>query len=251
MLAPLALPLMTWRETVVGMKATESVQMEIRRTWEIRPKNVPNSPVNAIQSTIERTPGGVNSETLGFVRWRMKDAILFDKPVKVLTSEAYDKKAGVFVLEEVYTNPPGDIVRQYEERRTERGKETADAAFYPDRIEITRVDLQGKSRFAEMNPADGMESIQRRFKPLEGSRKEFTRLDGLNGTFHKVVVEKVGHFRGNWSGEKYEGSTFRFTIDGVEQTLMMTPEEETVAVDFSKEVSLVLTSPTKSRRKGG
>jgi hypothetical protein len=247
MLVPLAIPFafLTWRESVVGMKPTEMVQMDIRRTWDVPSKTI--STPNGSQTF----SGGVNSETIGFVRWQIRETTLFNKPCRRLKSEAYDRKAEVLVSEEVWVDFPGNIVRQREERETNAGKQTSDAAFYPDRIELSRVDPQGKTSFAAIHPAGGMEEVQRRFKPIAGSRKEFVRLNGIDGSLVKVSVERAGRFRGTWNGAAYDGSAFRFTVDGKEQTAMLTSQDETVQVDFSKELQLVLAGTPKSRRKGG
>ena len=242
MLPPLAF--LTWRESVVGVKPTEMVQMDVRRTWDVLPTS--SSGTNG-----GRTLGGdTTSETLGFVRWRLRKTTLFDRPMALLRSETYDKATATLLTEEVWTTPSGDIVRQREERATEGGRETADAAFYADRIELTRV-KGGKSTFAALYPAGGMADVQRRFRPMVQSKKEFSRLDGLAGTFRKVVVERTGRFRGTWGGDAYDGAAYRFALDGTEQTLMITPQDEIVQVGFGKGVSLVLVGPTKSRRKPG
>ncbi|RYG24513.1 hypothetical protein EON82_10435 [bacterium] len=255
MLLPLTIPFafLTWRECVVGLKPTELVQMDIRRTWDIRPKNIPSLQGNALNQPVqfEKLGGGVNSETVGFVRWQVHETTLFDKPCRLLKTEAYDKKAQVLVSEEVWVDYPGNIVRQREERETNGGKQTSDAAFYPDRIELSRVDARRRTTFGTLYPSGGMEELQRRFKPLENGKKEFVRLNGIDGSLVKVSVEKAGRFRGSWNGDKYEGASFRYTVDGKEQTAMLTPEDETVQVQFSSEVQLVLSVATKSRRKGG
>lgn len=255
MLAPLpfTFAFLTWRESVVGMKPTESVELDIRRTWDIKPKTPPTLGGSVLNGPVEleRFGGGVNSETLGFVRWRMSETTLFNKPCHLLSTEAYDRKAQVLVDEEVWTSIPGDIVRQREVRSTSAGREISDAAFYPDHIEVSRTDVKGKTTFAEVNPAGGMEMVQGRFKPMTGSRKEFLRYDGIAGTFRKVVIEKAGHFRGSWGGDAYDGPTYRYTVDGKEQTLMLTEQDEVVQVAFNPEVALVLPGATKSRRKGG
>jgi len=255
MLAPLSFTFdfLTWRESVVGMKGTESVQLDIRRTWDIKPKNPPILAGSVLNQSVDlaRFGGGVNSETLGFVRWRMSDTTLFSKPCHLLFTEAYDRKAHVLVDEEVWTSTLGEIVRQREVRATDAGREISDAAFYPDRIEASRIDKDGKTTFATVNPAGGMEMVQARFKPMAGNRKEFLRYDGIAGTFRKVVIEKAGRFRGGWGGDSYSGPTYRYTVDGKEQTLMLTEQDEIVQVAFDPEVALVLSGPTKSRRKGG
>lgn len=248
---PLSFALLTWRECVVGMKPVESAQLEIRRTWDVRPKNIPNSPINAIQDKMQRMGGGVNSETLGFVRWRMSNTTLFNKPCRLLRAEGYDQKAHVLRVEEVWTTPEGDILRQRDERTDEGGKEVAESVFWPDRIELTRIDEKKRSTFAEVNPAGGMEEVQRRFKPIQGDRKTFLHFDGITGGFQRVEVQRAGRFQGQWGGEKYDGAAYRFTVNGVATTLMLTQEEEVVQVDFDKETSLVLSGPTKSRRKPG
>jgi hypothetical protein len=246
MLAPLVLSFafLTWRESVVGMKPSEMVQMDIRRTWDIAPQSSVGGNVGMILG------GGVESETLGYVRWRMRDEILFSRPVHVLRSEGYDKKAAVLSVEEVWTDADGNLVRQRDEKTTLAGKQTGDATFYKDHIELTRTDAHGKSSFAEVNPAGGMEEVQRRFHPMEGDRKEFLRLDAVAGSFKKVVIEKKGRFRGTWGGDAYEGPAYRFSVDGQEQTAMLTSEDEIVQVALSKNAALVLAGPTKSRRKG-
>ncbi len=255
MLAPLpfTFAFLTWRESVVGMKPTESVELDIRRTWDVKPKSPPALAGSVLNQTVDLAHygGGVSSETLGFVRWRMSDTTLFSKPCHLLFTEAYDKKAQVLVDEEVWTTLPGDIVRQREVRSTAAGREISDAAFYPDHIEVSRTDAKGKTTFAEVNPAGGMEAVQARFKPMTGSRKEFLRYDGIAGTFRKVVIVSAGHFRGSWGGDAYNGPTYRYTVDGKEQTVMLTEQEEVVQVAFNTEVALVLPGPTKSRRKGG
>lgn len=247
MLVPYLFGLITWRECVLGLKETEGVQMELRRTWDVRPKNIPN--VQNQPADLLKAGGGVNSETLGFVRWSLRDTTLFDKPCKLLRSDAYDQKAHVLMIEEVWVKPTGDIVRQREERRTQAGTEIGDAAFYDDRIELNRIDVAGKPVFATLYPADGMSNVQKRFAPLGKEPKEFLRLDAVGGSFHKVKIEPSGRFAGSWGGETYRGLAYRFTIDGIEQTLMLTPEGETVQIQFDKETALVLAGIPKSHRK--
>jgi hypothetical protein len=243
----------TWREAVVGLKTTEMVHMELRRTWDVQSKNIPNTKQDILNRPIrpDLAAGGTSSESLGFVRWRMKDTVLFNKPMKNLVTESYDKKTGVLTIEEVWATTPGDIVRQREERRTQRGTETADAAFYEDRVELTRVGIDGNSTFAALYPAGGMSEVQKRFKPMTENKKEFLQLDAIKGSFRKVKIERAGRFKGTWAGEKYDGPCYRFTVDGKEQTLMMTTDDETVQVSFTSEIQLVLSDATKSRRKGG
>ncbi len=241
------IPFLTWRESVVGMKPTEMVQLELRRTWDVVPKVTPS--LNG--DSVARAAGGVNSQTLGFVRWSMKETTLFNRPVRLLKSEAYDRKTRTSLIEEVWTSLPGDIVRQREERATLNGREIGEAAFYEDRIELTRTDLRGKSTFAALYPANGMAEVQARFKAMTEPRKEFLKLDALTGAFRKVLVERTGRFKGNWGGDAYDGPAYRFTIDGKEQTLMITPEDEVVQIGLDKETAFVLMGTTKSRRKGG
>lgn len=255
MLVPLAIPFafLTWRESVVGLKPSESVQMDIRRTWDIRPKNPPSIKADVLNRPIqfEKMGGGVNSETIGFVRWRITETTLFNRPCHLIKTEAYDRKAMILVSEEVWVDFPGNIVRQREERESNGGKQTSDAAFYEDRIELSRVDPKGKTTFGAVYPSGGMEEVQRRFKPLEsGGKKAFVRLNGLDGSLVKVSVEKAGRFRGSWNGAAYDGPAFRFTVDGKEQTAMLTTHDETVQVVFSDELQLVLAGTPKSRRKG-
>lgn len=240
----LAYPLffLTWRESVVGMKPTERVQMDVLRTWDVRPITQTGS------QTGQTLGGSVQSETLGYVRWRMMDTTLFAKPYRLLHSQTFDKASGTLSLEDVYTNERGEIVRQYEERTTPKGKRIADAAFYPDHIEIARTDAKGKTIFAEMFPAEGMEAVQRRFSPMQGDKKEFLHLDGIAGAFRKVQIVRTGRFKGSWNGVKYDGLGYRFTLDGKEQTLMMTPDDEIVQINFDKGVQVVLSGPTASRR---
>ena len=253
MLVPLAIPFafLTWRECAVGLKPSEPVQMDIRRTWDIHPKNIPSLRVDILNRPmqLERLGGGVNSETIGFVRWQVKDTTLFNRPCHLLKSEAYDRKAMVLVSEEVWVDFPGNIIRQREERETNDGKRTSDAAFYADRIELSRVDPQGKTTFGALYPSGGMEEVQRRFKPVESGKKEFVRLNGIDGSLVKISVEKSGRFRGTWDGAAYDGPAFRFTVDGKEQTAMLTTDDETVQVVFSDELQLVLAGKPKSRRK--
>ena len=241
MLAPFSFALVTWRECVVGVKPTESVSMSLDRTWEVPPKFTARGVV----------PGAVRSDSLGTVAWRIREDTPFAKPCRVLRSEAYDAKRDERSVEEAWVAPNGDIVRQWELRTSARGTETADAAFAVDHIDLTRVDVRGKTTYGEVLLADGMAPVQRRFKPMDGPRKDFLRLDGLAGTFRKVVVERAGRFRGTWGGEAYAGIAYRFTVDGVEQTAMLTPQDELVQIDFSEEVRLVLREATKSKRRGG
>ncbi len=244
-LPPFAFALLTWRESIVGLAPTESVQMDIRRTWDVMP-------VTSTGSNLGNTlGGGVESETLGFVRWRLRDESLFNRPLRLLRSEAYDKRAATKVVEEVWADADGAIVRQREERTDRNGRRTGDAIFFPDRIDLTRVDERGGSSFAEMHPGDGMEAVQARFRPLSGEAKSFVRLDAVRGSFVRVDVRRVGHFRGSWGGDGYDGPAYRFTIDGKEQTVMMTVQNEIVQVAFGPQVALVLAGPTKSRRKPG
>jgi len=227
------------------MKPLESVQMEVRRTWDLRPVTAQSASGSQIFS------GGVASEALGYVRWRMTDAALFDRLCHLLRTEGYDQKAKVRMVEEVWTDLGGDIVRQREERTTDGGKEVAEAVFWKDRIELTRTDVQKHSVFSAVNPAGGMAEVQRRFRPIEGSTKEFLRLDALAGTFHRVKVERTGRFRGTWGGDAYDGTAYRFTVDGRTTTLLLTPQNETVQIGLDAETNLVLSGPTKSRRKRG
>lgn len=245
MILPFTFAFLTWRESIVGMKPTESVQMDIRHTWDILP-------VSSMGTNVGTTLGGsVESETLGFIRWRMSAETLFSSPCVHLHSEGYDKKAFTKAEEDVWTDADGRIVRQRDVRTGQQGREIGEAVFFPDRIELTRTDTKGKSTFAEVNPAGGMDAVQARFRPMKEDRKEFLRLDAANGSFTKILIERVGHFSGVWGGDRYDGPAYRFTIDGKEQTVMMTKDDEIVQIAFGPQLALVLASPTKSRRKPG
>ena len=242
---PFAFALLTWRESVVGMKPTELVTMDIRRTWD-------SAPVSSSGSQSGQTLGGtVMSETMGNVRWRFDEVSLFGKPCRHLVSRGYDMNAGLLATEEVWTDADGAIVRQREVRATERGRRTGEAIFYPDRIELTRTDEAGRSLYAEVNPAGGMEAVQARFRPMSGDRKVFLRLDAIRGSFVRILVERTGRFAGSWAGDRYDGAAYRFTVDGKEQTVMLTGEDEIVRIDFNPQLALVLSGPTRSRRESG
>ena len=242
---PFAFAFLTWRESIVGMKPTELVTMDIRRTWD-------SVPVSSSGSQGGQTLGGtVMSETMGNVRWRMTDEPMFGKTLRHLATRGLDMRSGVVATEDVWTEADGTIVRQREVRATAKGQETGEATFYPDRIELTRTDAQGRSTFAEVNPSGGMAAVQARFKSMTGDRKEFLRLDAIRGGFVRVTVERTGRFKGEWGGDAYEGSAYRFTVDGKAQRAMMTAEDEIVRIEFNPTLALVLGGPTRSRRAPG
>ena len=242
---PFAFAFLTWRESVVGMKPTELVTMDIRRTWD-------SMPVSSSGTQGGQTLGGtVMSETMGNVRWRMTDEPLFGKTLRHLATRGLDMRSGVVAQEDVWTDAEGMIVRQREVRATAKGRQTAEATFYPDRIELTRTDERGRSTFAEVNPSGGMAAVQARFTPMAGDRKEFLRLDAVRGGFVRVLIERTGRFKGEWGGDAYEGAAYRFTVDGKAQTAMMTAEGEIVRIEFNPTLALVLSGPTRSRRGPG
>ena len=76
-------------------------------------------------------------------------------------------------------------------------------------------------------------------------------VDGLHGAFRKMRVELIGRFSGNWGIDKLKGNTYRFTIDGKEQTVMLTPEGEIAKIEFARNYTLTPMAQLASRRKGG
>ena len=241
MLAPVAFAFLTYRECIVGMKPSEAVPMGIDYTETVRPRT----------SSTGITPGGdVISKSLGYVIWKIRNATLGTQPCVVLSTECFDKTVRALYIEEVWTTAEGTIVRQHEELTKDGQKATADSEFYTDHVDVTRVAANGERSKGRLEMGD-IDAVQRRFKPMEGDKKEFQRWDGLAMTFHRVKIERSGRFRGTWGGDKYEGAAYRFTVDGVEQTAMMTAQDEIVQVKLSETVRLVLVGQPKSQRKHG
>lgn len=235
----------SWRESAVGLLPFESVQMSVQRTWDIHP--VSSSGTSGGMTL----GGGVQSESLGFVRWSLTDDTLNGKRCHKFRSQGYDKKLPMMAVEEIWATDGGTILRQRDEFTTMRGKRIGDATFAADHIDLTQTDERGRTTTTEVNPGGGMEAAQARFKPLKTDRKDFLALDAVNGSFHKVSVERTGHFKGVWGATSYEGTTYRYTVDGVEQTAMLTPENETVQVQFNGQTALVLDEAPPSHRKDG
>lgn len=245
MLPPFAFALLTWRECVVGMQPTEMVSMDVRHTLDV-------APVSSSGSGGGQTLGGtILQDTLGYVRWKMTDERKDGHVERHLHTEAYDKHHPTMDIEDVWVDAENRILRQTESRTSTEGQELGAATYDKDSITIVKTDRNGKKTTATLYPANGMEELQRRFAPMGKEPKEFVRLDPLTSGFRKIKIEPVGRFDGVWDGSKYSGPSYRFTIDGKEQTLMLTDQNEIVQILFGKDLALVLSAPTKSRRKDG
>ncbi|GEM_PF-2223649 len=236
---PFPFALLTWRECIVGFEPVEMVHMQVEKNWVHY--NPPGTDLIGNGSAVGRN--------LGFVNWRMKEDVRDGRRLRMLHSESYELKTGQLKIEEVWVDPTTNAIAFQDEQRTSIvGNERSQCVFFPDRVECTRILTNGKTVVATMMPADGMEAVQRRFVPVGKDPKEFVVVDGVRGSFHRVKVTPEGRFTGNWGTDKYEGSAYRYTVDGQSYVVMLNPANEIVKIEFTKEISLALTSQPKSKR---
>lgn len=237
---PFPLLTLTWRESILGFKPTEMVYMQVEHNWDaFNPRGM------GVAGN-----GQAMVRTLGSVKWRMEEGAFNGKPCRKLHAESCELKTLWIRTEDLWVDPQTDkILFERDSQMVEHGTERAESIYYDDHVENHRTGIDGKTVTASMFPEGGMDAVQRRFAPVGDGPKEFLLVDGFSATFRKVRVEPNGHFSGAVGTDKYWGKTYRFLCDGVEEKAMLTDEGELVKVEFNKEVALVLTTATRSRRR--
>lgn len=229
---------MTWRESVVGFQPVEMTYMQVQHDW-----------VSASMPGYHNYGlGYAMGENLGAIKWRMTEEFAEGKTLRTLRSESFERKTERQQIEEITVEAGTNrIVRQVEQS----GRNRSVCTFYSDRIENRRTDAEGRTVTMDMYPSEGMEAVQRRFQPLGKEAKEFVVVDGLHSTFRKVRVEQVGRFSGNWGMDRLKGNAYRFSCDGKEQTVMLTPQGEIAKIEFARDYTLTPMTQLASRRKDG
>jgi len=230
---------LTWRESIVGFQPTEMNFMQIEHNW-----------VSASKPGYRNFGAGyAMGENLGNVKWRMFDHGEGRDRLRTLHSEAYDQKTDTSQIEDIVVDPlTNRIVSQNEKRNTPMGTVCATSLFFEDRVEIHRLNADGRTVIINLYPPDGMDWVQRRFEPMPTGSKDFLIVDGVEAKFRLVHAELSGRFAGNWGPDKYKGNAYRFTIDGKEQTVMLTKYGEIVKIALGREYSIALMGQPPSHR---
>lgn len=250
------------REIVLGVKPVRETFLNYFYEKQIDASFAPNLNSNG-QWVDSVRPGGWDVRNLGWMRWSVRNAELFNKPCKTIASDSLvrqtfkgrrnDIKVENLARQQWWVSDEGRILRHYYRLQTPEGVWVGDAVYGPESIEVNQTTPRGPS-FKTFFPSCGMDALQEQFKPMLAGEevlkavKSYPVFNPITGVIENYEAKVSGTFHSQYMRVWFKGR--HVEIKGPNKFWLrayVTKEGDMIKVDFENEKSWVISSLPDSK----